>query len=321
MQPVSPSTGESGYFSTPSTRLDPRLFSGDSVRTEVRNWVLNTLYSFWSSRYRNPRDWSTVWIAGSGISYQWEAARGNGDLDILIGVDFDGFLDDNPKFAGMPEADLAEIFNQEFHTYLWPTTAHTEINETGAPNEIGQENIFEVTFYVNPGATDIRDINPYAAYNLTANAWTVRPPEGDSFTHPKAYYDQAESEAEQARGLLGQYNTLAAQAKAMNPGSPGWHNAMRQVELVVGQASSLYDSIHLGRKQAFSKGGSGYGDYYNFRWQYHKQHGTAQALHAVGAAHSAAQSEYATAMYGGAIDGADVALRRAVLWNRGGNGR
>jgi hypothetical protein len=320
MKPVSPSTGESGYFSTPSNRLDPRLFNGDKIRPEVRQWVLTTLYAYWGRHYSNPRAWSTVWVAGSGISYQWEASRGNGDLDILIGVDFDTFWQHNPKFAGIPERDVAAIFNQEFHEQLWPTTAHTQISEGSAPDEIGQTDIFEVTFYVNPDATDIRQINPYAAYDLTHDTWTVRPPEGDAFSHPQSFYDHAEAEAKQARDLVEKHNTLTAQAQSLNPGSPGWHNTMRQAELVVSQASALYDSIHLGRKQAFSQGGSGYGDYYNFRWQYHKQQGTAQALHAVGSAHSEAREEFNSTLYGGAISGADVALRRAALWNRGGNG-
>jgi hypothetical protein len=307
MQPVSPSAGESGYFSSPEDSLDPRLFDGDRIKPDVRQWILNTLYSFWAKRYNRPEAWSTAWIAGSGISYQWSAGRGNGDLDVLIGVDYDAFFEANPRFLGLDETDLAAIFNEEFHSELWPSTAETTFHG----------GIFEVTFYVNPNSTDIRNINPYAAYDLSHDSWTVRPPEGDAFNHPKAYYDYAESEANQARSIVNQYNSVAAQAKASNPGTPGWHNAMRQAELLVGQASTLYDSIHLGRKQAFGPGGSGYGDYYNFRWQYHKKNGTAQALHAVAAAHKGARDEYNSAMYGGAIDAADVVLRRAVMANRG----
>lgn len=306
MQPVSPTAGESGYFSDPEDHLDTRLFDGDRIKPEVRRWILNTLYSFWGDRYHQPKAWSTVWIAGSGISYQWSAGRGNGDLDILIGVDYVGFFEANPKFAGLSAADVSAVFNEEFHAELWPSTAETRFNG----------GTFEVTFYVNPNSTDIRAINPYAAYNLSADEWTVRPPHGEDFNHPQEYYQYAESEARQARQIVDQYNSVAAQAKAANPGSPGWHNSMRQAELLVGQASAMYDSIHLGRKQAFGPGGSGYGDYHNFRWQYHKKHGTAQALHAVAAAHHDARSEFNSAMYGGPIDAADVVLRRAVLQNR-----
>lgn len=306
MQPVSPNAGESGYFSSPEDNLDPRLFDGDHIKPDVRNWILNTLYTFWGDRYHRPKTWSTAWIAGSGISYQWAAGRGNGDLDVLIGVDYDAFFAANPKFAGLDETDLAAIFNKELHDGLWPSTANTTING----------GTFEVTFYVNPNSTDIRNINPYAAYNLSADEWTVRPPTGEAFNHSPEFYKHAEAEAQQARGIVDQYNNLSGQIKAMNPGSPGWHNAMRQAELLVSQASTMYDSIHLGRKQAFSPGGSGYGDYYNFRWQYHKKQGTAQALHGVAAAHKAAHEEYSATVYGGPIDAADVALRRAVMYVR-----
>lgn len=311
LEPVSPQVGESGYFASPEDRLDPRLFDGDRIRPEVRRQITNRLFTFWGDRYKRPRDWTTVWIAGSGISYQWSAGRGNGDLDILMGIDYNEFFAANPKFQGMSDADLASMFNEELHQDLWPYTASTEIGG----------GVFEVTYYVNPGASDIRNINPYAAYNLTTDEWTVRPPSGQDFSHPQEYFKFAEDEASQARNLVERFNVHVNQTKGQQPGSPGWHNSMRQVDLLASQARSMYDDIHLGRKKAFSQGGSGYGDYYNFRWQYHKKNGTAQALHAVAEAHKKAHEDYASALYGGVIEGADVALRRAALWNRGANGR
>lgn len=317
MQPVSSVVGESGYFSTPVDTLDPHLFSAgnpDKFRPEIRSWIIGTLYSYWNKKYHSPMTWSTVWLAGSGISYQWAASRGNGDLDILIGVDFDNFFQANSKFAGLSETEMAATFNQEFHTDLWPRTASTVFSST-EPQGLAQT--YEVTWYVNPGATDIRDIHPYAAFDVSHNRWTVSPPKGNDFNHPAGYYKAAQDEAAEARRITNQYNSLTAQAKSMDPGSPGWHNTMRQAELISAQASAMFDSIHLGRKQAFGQGGSGFGDYYNFRWQYHKQQGTAQALHALGEAHRGYQESYAERVYGGPIDGANVALRRAVLANRG----
>jgi hypothetical protein len=307
MKPVSPTPGESGYFSSPEDHLDPRLFEGDRVREDVRQWILKRLYTFWGDRYHAPQDWSTVWIAGSGISYQWAAGRGNGDLDILIGVDYDDFWEANPRFQGLSEADLAAIFNQQFHEELWPDTSETNFHG----------GVFEVTFYVNPASTDIRNINPYAAYNLSDNTWTVRPPGGDAFTHPPEFYRSADNEVAHASDLVSRFNKVATELASYAPASPGWHNATRQADLLASQASTMYDSIHLGRKQAFGPGGSGYGDYYNFRWQRHKQAGTAQALHAVAAARQSAHEEFNGAMYGGALEGADVLLRRAVLHVRG----
>lgn len=308
LQPVSPTAGESGYFSAPAQTLDPSLFNGETIRPDVRAWILDTLYAFWDTKYVGAREWSKVWIAGSGVSYQWAAARGNGDLDILIGVDFSLFWQANPKFNALSDRDMGEVFNQEFHAELWPKTAQQDINGR----------TFEVTFYVNPNSRDIRDIHPYAAYNLTSDEWTVRPPSGKDFEHPQEYYQSAQREAAEAHLLVDRYNQAVSRVGA--PGSPQWHNATALAESLASQASSMYDEIHLGRKQAFGPGGSGYGDYYNFRWQFHKQQGTAQALHAVASAHNDAREAYNQQVYGAAIEGADVMLRRAALWNRGGNG-
>lgn len=316
VQPVSPQPGESGYFSAPAQGLDPRLFTGKEFRPAVREWVLSTLYGFWNGNYNNPRAWSTVWVAGSGISYQWQASRGNGDLDILIGVDFSTFFRYNEKFSGLSEHDMADIFNSEFHASLWPQTAQTQISEGSPPHPMGVNDIFEVTFYVNPDSADIRNIHPYAAYDLTHNAWTVEPPSGNDFHHPRIFYKYAEEEAKRANSIVAQYNSLAGQVQGLTPGTPGYLNVTTQAGLVAEQAKAMFDDIHLGRHHAFSQGGKGYGDYYNFRWQYHKNVGTVQALRAVGEAYESTPLDSNRQP----VEGADVVLRRAALWNRGGNG-
>jgi hypothetical protein len=298
--------GASGYFSQPSPGLDPRLFEGTKLLSDVREWVLSTVYDFWDKLYHSPHSWSTVWAAGSGVSYQWDADRGNGDLDILIGVDFVRFFDTNPSFQGMGESEMASRFNQEFHDELWPRTASW--------------NGFVVTFYVNPGATNIRDIHPYAAYNITKNVWTVHPPKlpADPKTlYPQIYFDAAERERQQAAGLVERYTTLKAQSGAFHPGSPGWTNAMAAQRLVVQQASNLFDSIHLGRRNAFGPGGEGYGDFYNFRWQSAKSNGVVDALRALKETGDQASALANRSLYGVPLDNAENTLTRASLWNAG----
>lgn len=304
LEPVSPHPGESGYFSSPGDSLDPHLFDGESVRPEVRGWILSTLVNFWTGKGYSAHGggWWKVWIAGSGASYQWAAGRGNGDLDILIGVDWPKFFDANPQFAGLSDVDMADVFNAESHADLWPTTANQDIN--------GQT--YEVTWYVNPHSTDIRTIHPYAAYCLSDNTWTVRPPEGRAFHHPRQFFEAAERETQAATAVINRYNEAVS-----HPGPNSTYAAL----LASQEASQMYDDIHLGRKNAFADGGKGYGDYYNFRWQYHKNTGTVQTLHEVAQAQAESRDEYAERTYGGSIDAADVALRRAALWNRGGNGR
>jgi hypothetical protein len=298
--------GASGYFSTPSDRLDPSLFHGDVFRDDVRHFVLHTLYDFWGKRFARPETWSTVWAAGSGISYQWSASRGNGDLDILIGVDYPSFYSANPDYQGIPENDMADIFNKNFKQGLWPSTA----NWRG----------FEVTFYVNPNSTDIRDINPYAAYNLTTNEWTVRPPvvgADPRAAFGKSYWDQITREKYYAKGLVMKYGSIRNEIAGMTPGSPGHTNALAKQRLVVEQARALFNDIHGGRRMAFGPGGSGYGDFYNFRWQAHKEAGTVQAVHALTVVGSEARKEQEIDQYGHELDDAAEALTKASLWARG----
>ena len=159
--PVHVQGSATSYFSAPESELDPRLFSGMELKGWVRNGILHLLFDFLKERYTNPESWSHVWIAGSGVSYQWSAAREPGDLDVLIGVDYIKFRRSHPQFAGLSDVEISKMLNEDFRNYLQPDTANW--------------NGFEVTFYVNPGATDIRSINPYAAYDLTHNEWTVHP--------------------------------------------------------------------------------------------------------------------------------------------------
>jgi hypothetical protein len=300
--------GGSGYFSSPRTDLDPRLFEGDHLIPAVREWVMNTLYNYWSQHFHGPRAWSTVWAAGSGISYQWKSDRSNGDLDILIGVDFPHFYKVNPDFSGTPEEEMADIFNRSFHQDLWPKTSDWHG--------------FEVTFYVNPNSADIRNINPYAAYDLTHDRWTTRPPvlpNDPSTLYPASFKKAVGAEQEQARGIVARYGTLKNQVDATQPGSPGWHNAVAALNGTVSQGRALFDSIHLGRKMAFGEGGSGYGDYYNYRWQAHKAAGTAQALAALSQIDKDAHLAQQTDLYGQPLRGASQTLSEASMVHSGGN--
>lgn len=308
--PVQEHAGGSGYFNAPDTTLDPRLFDGDVLKPEVRNWILNTFFDYFGKRFHDPKAWSIVWLAGSGISYQWSGDRSNGDLDVLVGVDFPSFWDHNRDYVGFSEVELADLFNSDLKTNLWPKTAATNING----------GVFEVTFYINPGATDIRDIHPYAAYNVSTESWTVRPPvlpQNPESLYPDSWWTQVINEKKQAEGLISRYNGLYRQASVVSPTSPQYRNVQSQLGLVVDQARAMFDDIHLGRKQAFGAGGQGYGDFHNFRWQAHKRFGTMQALNTLASARREADTEEQTALYGAPIDSAEVALRKAVMAGRG----
>lgn len=301
-------SGHSGYFSTPQSTLDPNLFNGDHIKPEVRHEILETFFSY-MSKYRGARYWCTVWLAGSGISYQWAGDRGNGDLDVLIGVDWVKFYSNNADYRGLSESELVKYIDDDLKQNLWPTTAHTRFGRQ----------TYEVTYYINANASDIRSINPYAAYNLTTASWTVRPPKlpsDPSSLYPDTYWNAVNSESNLARQIVSRFNDAKSRASKLTKGSPQWENAMNDLSLAVSQGRTLFDDIHLGRHNAFGPGGSGYGDYYNFRWQAHKQSGVVQALHELANASAESRKAEQTSYAGSPIKSATEALTEAAFWRK-----
>ena len=100
--------GSTSYFSAPSSQLDPKLFDDNGLKPWARSGILSILFDYLGTHYANPHQWVHVWLAGSGVSYQWEAAREPGDLDCLIGVDYVKFRQDNPGFTGFSDQEIAQ---------------------------------------------------------------------------------------------------------------------------------------------------------------------------------------------------------------------
>ncbi|MFL4491813.1 hypothetical protein ACJ6WD_11235 [Streptomyces sp. VTCC 41912] len=299
--------GASGYFSSPADHLDPNLFIGDHIIFDVRKWLLNTLYEFWGTRYNGAGQWSEVWLAGSGISYQWAADRGNGDLDVLIGVDFSAFGWYNPDYAGMTSQEIADLFDEELKAELWPDIATTQIGDR----------VYEVTYYVNPNSREIKNINPYAAYSLTRDEWTVRPPELPA--NPRDLYsddfkDAADRDTTEAHRLVTAYNATAEEMQHSPQGGGHWVTLGSQLKTIVAQAAQLFDDIHLGRRAAFAPGGSGYGDFANYRWQAAKESGAVEMLRSIKDVQVATHHQVERDAWGQPISDAQLALRNAALW-------
>lgn len=317
-----PEAGASGYFSEPAHELDPHLFDGERIRDNVRTFVNSKLINWFNNEtgLKGARNWLHVWIAGSGVTYQWQASRGNGDLDVLFGVDWVKFRQMNDDETGNSvmaidsEDEMADIVNTELKASLWPETAEQNLN--------GQ--IYEVTFYWNPGTgTNIKNIHPYAAYDLTTNTWSVRPPklaQDPATLYPQDWKAEAGQDLTQANALLDRYNKSLNSLNASTEGSPGWHNATSELRLIADQAKVLFDDIHLGRKAAFQEGGKGYGDWTNFRWQSAKNSGAIQKLHTLASIDVEAKHAQEENTYGAQIKNARQALTEAMMANRGRNG-
>lgn len=287
--------GASGYFSKPDVGLDPHLFAGQGLQPEVRAKLLELLYGFWRGRYNVPRSWSTMWLAGSGASHQWGAERevaGPGDLDILIGVDFLKFRQANPQFQGFADTMMANQMNKEMHDQLWPTTAAHDFG--------GRQ--YEITFYINPGAEDIRDISPYAAYDVSHGRWTVPPIELPENWGPDAlpgeWWEKFNRDAAEGRLLVERYNAQAKEMDRHDVGSPHWWNATSALRDTTEHALALFDEIHGGRKAAFLGGGKGFLGFENARWQAGKASGIIDALRAIKGTHDEARRSANKALYG-----------------------
>lgn len=289
--------GHSGYFSPPSHGLDPSLFDAEHMKPEVREWLFNTLANELQNdlELSGVHEWLYAWVAGSGVTYQWNADRGlTGDLDVLFGIDYQEFVKDNPLFRATRDDWIAGWINQVLKDRLWPKTAHADID--------GQ--MYEVTFYDNPGTgKDIRNINPYAAYDLKQDKWAVRPPTKDylvSRTFSPEWNSKADRDASDTQALLEAYPSATFDRN----------------KRAIGQAAkSLFDEIHLGRRAAFSQTGKGYGDFNNFRWQAAKRSGAIAGLSSILDQEKQHEENADAELYGGPIASSDVLMNR-MLFNR-----
>jgi len=284
------------YFSAPASELDPKLFQGTQLQPWVRTGVLSLLFDYLARHFSNPHQWTQVWLAGSGVSYQWEASREPGDLDCLAGIDYVNFRRLNTEYAGYSDSEIASMFNEGFNTELMP----------GTRNWHG----YELTFYVNE-QSNIVDINPYAAYNLTSDSWTVAPEENPQPPYSRAWEQRTMRDEDTAKEVVSRYSSALQEVRnATNPAHR--LNAEKKLQLATEQATVFYDDIHAGRKVAFSKIGAGYSDFNNYRWQAGKRSGIVQALRTIKELKESEEKQRQVQTYGVELPDADTLIRRTL---------
>jgi 2'-5' RNA ligase/GNAT superfamily N-acetyltransferase len=232
------------YWGPNSAQNDQRIFEGDHLRPEVREDILSRVNSFLRPRYHQWPSWTRVYFAGS------EAAKFqpfNGDFDVLLGADFDKFRQENPKYADQDDDAIAKMITDG----MWHT-----INEDGHwftladGRKVGP---FDMTFFLDAKAWDIRDIKPYAAYNVTADEWAVHPlevPKDWDATHlPESYWGYAEA--------------VLNEIKAIGQLPPEERHRM---------AANLWEELHTHRSDAFNGDGKGLFDLSNVIEKFLDQH-------------------------------------------------
>jgi len=282
------------YFSAPANTLDPTLFEGRNLRSWVRSGIQSILNDFLGQRFRHSELWAHPWLAGSAVSYQWSANRTPGDLDCLIGINPVQFRKANPEFAGLTDKEISAELNEQFHDLL-----HGQTEDW---------NGFELTFYALT-TDDIRNIKPYAAYDLKFDEWTVYPDPNQQAPRNDEWDAIADSDYEKANQAETRFN-MALQDVQTSQGGPTRRNAEVKMTAAAVQASALYNEIHENRSVAFSPTGQGYGDFNNYRWQAGKKNGTVQKLRSV----RHAMRDSLSNGYGAEMPDASTMVRRAATY-------
>jgi hypothetical protein len=202
------------------------------------------------------------------------------------------------EYVGLSDVEISAMLNEGFNAGLMPNTT----NWHG----------YELTFYVNPGATDIRSINPYAAYDVTSDEWTVEP-QRTAPLYSRAWKVQADRDHDVTKGIVARYSQALTDVKgAVNPAHRV--NAETRLKLSLDQATDLFDDIHHGRKIAFSPVGAGYADYHNYRWQAAKASGVVGALKQIRDYRNETLLERQVQTYGVELPDTDTLIRRAATY-------
>lgn len=294
--PVSIEPSETSYFSAPGAGLDPRLFRSGKLVPHVRSSILRILFEHLRNHYYSPESYTHVWLAGSGVSYQWTAARNPADLDCLIGINYLVFRQTNPEYKGLSDKQIADMFNADFREVLHPITKNFL-------------DAYELTFFVNVN-TDIRSIKPYAAYSLTNDDWTVQP-EVKAPPRNRAWEDRVAKDTSMTTEILSRYSAALTSLGSATTDTAR-RNAEAALKLAIEQGAALFDELHHGRNYAFSQSGQGYMDIYNYRWQSGKAAGTIQALRKLKDIASKGRKEFESQTYGMELPDVNTLVRRAL---------
>lgn len=291
--PVNPTS----YFSKPEQTLDPTLFMGKNLQSWVRTGITSLLQDFLNTNYRHAELWSHPWLAGSGVSYQWSANREPGDLDCLVGINFTQFRQANPEYRGLSDVEISQQINEQFRDKLQPETSDWHG--------------YELTFYVNPTGTDIKNIHPYAAYDLKYDEWTVTPDPNAQAPHNPTWEQAAVRDRSMAAQITTRFTAALNDIKA-SPNDALRRNAELRMLTAGQQGLALYDEIHSNRGQAFSATGQGYSDFHNYRWQAGKREGTIQMLRNI--RNNIRQQSSPAELYGVDLPDTATLIRRAATY-------
>lgn len=308
--PVALTPSNTSYFSEPSDHLDPILFEGTRMHAEVRHWILRTVFSVLNENVHplmHAETWTRVWIAGSGVSYQWSASREPADLDILLGINYVEFRRANPAYVSFTDGEIASSLNELFYEQMRGPKGDFPFSDATH---------YDVTVYVNRGVSAARDsilsINPYAAYDVTQDEWALVPQTMGATVNP-AWEMSVERDRQYAEDLVREYgDALRAVRSAQNPAHRT--NAENRLSQIMDAGSALYEELHSARRAAFGPAGAGYADFNNYRWQAGKRNGVVQASKKIREYLNAARDRTDFETYGTELPDTETLIRRSTMY-------
>jgi 8-oxo-dGTP diphosphatase len=218
----------------PTYGLDHRLFDGTRLKPQVRQAVMERLDKILSDTagLTGWQRYTRVYLAGSEAS-EWTSPslEGNSDFDTLLGVDYDKAREVTSSFLDRTDSEIDDILNDVLRTFF---------NDEDWLAPFG--GVWHLTGYCNHDALDVRDIKPYAAYDISQDRWSVKPPHlpdwgPESFPQGQALWDEIEAVTDYIEAIERLPEPFRAQ-----------------------QGAALYDHLHNDRHRAFGPDGEGWYD-------------------------------------------------------------
>lgn len=228
-------------FGKTHQELNEELWEGDRLKASVRRPLLDRLNNVMKKFDESWHRWARAYFAGSMASLWW----GNNDLDILVGVDYDQAREVVDEFSTLDDDQISEMLNRAFRA---------DFNDHNYQAPWNEES-YELTGYNNLDSYDIRDIRPYAAYEMLENKWYVRPPE-------LPFWDA--TQFPEGKGLWSYINGIVNAIKGIME-MPDPYRAR--------QAAALWEFLHENRSTAFGPEGMGWYDVPNVTEKYLDQLG------------------------------------------------
>lgn len=214
--------------------LDTRIWEDERLKEPVRTDIMASFDAFCARHgYVGHEIWAKIVFFGSqASSWTSKTLRGNGDFDLSIGIDYATLRATVPGFERGTDAEIADVFTRQMHA---------ELNDP-QKRFPGIEGVWDQTWFANLHGWDIRQIRPYAAWDVVTETWIVRPPDLPDWS--MASFPEGQGLADEVHGII-----LMAEGILKMPEPYRTQNG-----------SALWEFVHSNRSDAFGPQGEGWWD-------------------------------------------------------------